>query len=707
MQKLYKPLRVGFILAFMAAISTIFVSALYKLQVYDTRPAEEQLYPRVTVSRTQTLTASRGNIYDRNGVLLASGRPTYNITLDWLALTAAPDMNAIIQELIFAAMDEDVAYIDTLPITRGAPFTYLSEMTASQRSRLGRYFEYYEARLDPDISESDLLAWLRGHYRIDYTVGISEARLIIGVRYELEIRNIIQNLAPYVFASDVSPSFVSLVEERALVGVNVEVGYVREYHTSYAAHLLGYISSMSPAQLEKYSQLGYPMDALVGQTGAELAFEDILHGVDGSQSITSSSTGAVLSVTTKSEPVPGRNVYLTMDIGLQEATEDALRLFIESSNAEIEDETEKIPGGAVVITNVWTGELLASASYPTFDRATLFQNFAFLNSDPTNPLYDRAAQGQYYPGSTFKMVTAFCGLREGVIGRWTEIDDVGKYDKYIGDGTGYAPSCWIYPSSGVGHGPLNVVNALERSCNYFFIAVSDRLNPVELAEERDITISAAAGYTLAAAASEFGLGQKTGIEVPERAGILSSPEYKMNALHDGWYSADTLMTAFGQGHNKFTPLQLANYAATIANGGTRYSLTLLRRIKSADLSELLYVHTPEAVHVIEETEYIQILQEGMRAVTRTPGVGTAAREFADYPIKVAAKTGTVQVESQDINNGVFVCYAPAENPEIAISVVVEKGGSGSAIMSIARNVLDYYFRTGATVLSTPFGELVP
>ena len=701
MQKIYKPVRIGFIFVFMAVLLTIYVSALYKHQIYDSHPIDEELPPRISVKRTETLTAARGCIYDRNGVLLASGRPSYNITVNRDSLRLAPNANRIVQTLVYSAMDEDVAYVDTLPITRGAPFTYLSEMTSQQRNRLDRYLEFFSSALDPDISESDLLSWMRGHYGIDYTVGISEARLIIGVRYEIELRGIIQSLPPYVFASDVSPEFVSLIEERALTGVNVEVGYVREYHTSYAAHLLGYIGRISQEQLEEYTLLGYPMDAVVGKTGAELAFEYLLHGVDGSRTVYSSDNGTVTDVIMKSEPIPGKNIYLTMDIGLQMNVEDTLRVFIDTVNMNLEDDSEKIQGGAVVVTDVRTGEVLAYASYPTYDRATLAENITFLNLDPTRPLSDRAAQGRYNPGSTFKMVTAFTGLREGVIGRWTEIDDVGKYDRY----PTYQPTCWIYPSSGVGHGRLNVVQALQQSCNYFFITVSDRLNPVELAEERDITISAAAGYTLAAAASEFGLGQKTGIEVPEIAGILSTPEYKMNALGEGWWSADTLMTSFGQGHNLFTPLQLANYAATIANGGTRYSLTLLRRIKSTDLSELIYEHVAKAVNVIEETEYIEILQEGMKAVTRTGG--TAAREFNDYPIRVAAKTGTVQVEGVDINNGVFVCYAPADEPEIAISVVVEQGGSGGAIMGIARSIMDYYFRSGSTVLSSPFGELIP
>lgn len=678
----------------MAVLLTIYVSALYKLQIYDARPVVQELYPRKTLRRTETLVAARGDIYDRNGVLLASGRPAYNISVNREALLSASNTNSIIQSLVYTAMDAEIQYVDTLPITRGAPFTYIYNMTASQRNRLDKYFEYFSSELDPNISESDLLSWMRGHYGIDYTVGISEARLIIGVRYELEIRAIIRNLSPYVFASDVSPEFVSLIEERGYSGVNIEIDYIREYYTSYAAHLLGYIGQMSPAQLAEYTLLDYPMDALVGQTGAELAFESLLHGVDGEQTIYyASDTGTVTNVEIKKEPEPGKNVYLTMDIGLQMTVEDILRAYIDSTNTEIEADKNKITGGAATVIDVRTGEVLASATYPTFDRATLSENFNYLKSDPTKPLLNRAAQGAYNPGSTFKMVTAFQGLREGIIGRWTEIDDVGKYDKY----PSYQPTCWIYPSTGHGHGPLNVVQAIQQSCNYFFISVADRL---QLGLDAEF-----AGDALALAASEFGLGLKTGIEIPETTGVLSTPEFKRKVLNEGWWRADTMMTAFGQGHNQFTPLQLANYAATIANGGTRYSLTLLRKIKSPDLSELIYTHKPEAAHIIEETEYIEILQEGMRAVTRTGG--TAASAFNDYSVRVAAKTGTVQLDANDINNGVFVCYAPADNPEIAISVVIEQGVSGGTIMVIARNIMDYYFRSGSTVLSSPYGELIP
>jgi len=544
---------------------------------------------------------------------------------------------------------------------------------------------------------------MREHYDIDYAIGIVDARLIIGVRYELEIRAIIGNLTQYMFANDVSTDFIAMIEERGLTGVYVETGFVREYYTSYAAHILGYIGLMTAEEYERYSLLGYPMDAMVGKTGVELAFEETLRGVDGRMSIKMSDTGAVISMEMLCEPEPGSHVYLTLDLGYQMMAEHALRAQIDILNQEREREHEEGPdgevnnmitGGAVVMTNVRTGEVLASATYPTYNPATLSRDIVLLNADPNNPLINRATQGRYNPGSTFKMVTAFAALRHGLIQRYSEIYDAGRYTNY--EDRGFAPSCWLYSGHGVGHGFVNVVQALECSCNYFFISLADRF----------------AGGTrvgaeiLAATAREFGLGQATGIEIPENPGRLATPEWKREALNDAWYSADTLMVGFGQGHNLFTPMQLANYAATIANGGTLNRLTILRRVKSADFTELIYSHSPEVINVIEETEYIQILQEGMRAVSRGTR-GTASRVFRDYPVQVASKTGTVQVEGHDLNDGVFVCYAPYNNPEIAISIVVEKGGSGSSVMDIARMILDYYFRSELTILATPYGELIP
>ena len=705
MQKMYKPIRIGIIFILMAAMLLVFVSALYRIQIYETRPLdEEDETPSVLLSRVVSIPAARGNIYDRNGVKLTSGRPSYNVTLHWRALRQSGRINESIQEVIYLAMDEGINYNDSFPITRGAPFSYMSDMTRTQRSRLDAYIDFHSA-LYPGISASDLLAWMRGHYGIDYTIGISAARLIIGVRYELETREIMGNIVPYVFAADVTSSFASLISERGMVGVNIESAYVREHLTPHAPHILGYIASIPGEDIEIYRELGYPMDALVGQMGVELAFESQLRGVDGRQIIRTTEDGTIISVVTEREPEPGQHIYLSLDIGTQIATENALRTQIDLINMEREEEDDRITGGAVVVTDVNTGEVLASASYPTFNPITLSQDFPMLTSDERRPIWNRAVNGRYVPGSTFKMVTGFAGLRNGAITRHYPFEDTGVF-RYYEHHDGFTANCWIYPLAGVGHGGVDIVQALECSCNFFFLMTAAKISHFD--EEEGVTIEGGAysAEEIGQAAREFGLGLPTGIEIRENTGFLSTPENRLEARDEGWWLADTVLTGFGQGDNRFTPLQLANYTATIANGGTLNSLTILRMIMSADFLDVIYVHEPEVLHVIPETEYIEILQEGMVAVSRG-GRGTARSVFGDYHIQVASKTGTAQVEGRDINDGIFVAYAPADNPQIAISIVVEKGGSGSAVMDIARMVFDYYFRSESSVLAVPYGVLIP
>jgi len=725
MQKMYNPIRVGLVFVLLAVMVSVYAFDLFRIQIHETWLFDDAPAPLRVFSRSVTLPAARGNIYDRNGVLLASGRPSYNLRLDRDALRATPDINGTIQELVYAAMDADIPYIDTLPITRGAPFGYVSEMTREQRRRLDAYFEFY--RIDPDISASELLARMRRNYDIDFTVGILDARVIIGVRYELEIRAIVGNIAPYIFAREVSTDFISLIQERGYIGVYPESSYIREYHTSYAAHVLGYIAPIAPEMVDRYvGELNYPRDALVGRIGAEYAFEQRLRGKEGRQIIRTDVGGTVRDVITVVEPEPGNHVYLTLDIDLQIVTEHALQAQIDLINMLREDEArdsegtgsdedDKITGGAVVVTDVRTGEILAAASYPTFDPANLSRDYALLSADPMNPLLNRITYGRYIPGSTFKMITAFAGLRHGVVNRYTEIEDVGRFTKYETTQGGFAPSSWIYPLSGIGHGRVNIVQALECSCNYYFMSVADwvRLRPGEggAVPAESTGGPGEAARILAGVAQEFGLGTSTGIEIPENIGRLATPEWKMEAEEQGlvtdgrWYSADTVVTGFGQGDNRFTPVQLANYTATIANGGTRHALTLLRKVVNSDFSETLHTHEPIVMNHVPETEYIEYIKEGMESVVKGSR-GTARSVFSNYPIRVAAKTGTAQVEGRDTNDGIFVCYAPAGDPEIAISIVVEKGGSGSSVMDIARMIFDFYFRSENSVLTVPYGELI-
>jgi len=710
MQKMYTPIRIGLLFVFLSIMVTIYVSALYYRQIFEPMSVDEDAVARNFITRTTAIHAARGNIYDRNGVLLASGRPSYNIKIDRVALRAFPNPNEIVQELVYAAMDEGITYTDTFPVTRGAPFEFVTNMSDVQRNRLDIYFDYHN--LDPDMSVSELLAWMRNHYRINYTIGILDARLIIGVRYELEIRAIIHTINPYIFASDVDTDFIAYIEERGLGGVFAESTFIREYHTIHAAHMLGYVGAMTADEFERYRHDGYPMDAVVGKIGAELAFEHELHGASGERTMRLREDGTVMEIEVTREPRPGNHITLTMDLDLQIAVEHALRTQIDIINLErereraaneqidpeAEEEDDRIPAGAAVVVDVNTGEILAAASFPTFNLQTLHQDWASLNTDTNFPMYNRATQGRYPPGSTFKMVTLLAGLRHiDDLSMYFPINCTGVFDKY--SELQFTAHCWIFRDTFGGHGELHSIQALECSCNYYFMRLADWLPGGALA----------GAELIAEAARDFGLGINTGIELPEFAGILATPEEKARLLpNERFYIADTLMAGFGQGFNRFTPLQLANYAATIANGGTLNALSFLRSVRNPDF-EILSMHEPEVISLIEETEYIEIIQEGMVAASRGSR-GTARTVFGsgEYPIVVASKTGTVQVEGRTTNDGVFVCYAPAHDPQIAIAVVVEKGGSGAAIMYIARDILNHYFMTNEAFLTvTPYGELRP
>lgn len=673
MQKYYKPSRVAVIFVIMVMLVALYMTTLYKLQIFDTSADQNAYLARDTSTQAVTLTADRGDILDRNGVVLVSTRPAYNVTLSRDILLDRDDFNQIILELVHTAIDNDVPYNDSFPVTIGAPFAYLIDMTDSQKANLEEYlkfFKYFD--MDANISASDLIVKMKEHYKIDYTTSIADARLIIGVRYEMELR-VIKSMNPYIFANDVSADFLTLIKSKHKPGINIETSAKREYHTTYAAHLLGYTGLMNSEEYqEKYKALNYSFNSVVGKDGAEKAFEEYLHGTDGSQVIITSDNGTVMDVKTVKEPVPGENVFLSIDIGLQTVCEDSLAAKIELINADRLD-VDRVTGGAVVVTDVNTGEVLASCSYPRYDLSNFLENYTDLANNKSRPLFNRALQGTYLPGSTFKMVTALAGLREGVITASTQINDTGVFMKYAD--VNFKPRCWIYNQTGHGHGMENVVTALRDSCNFFFYTVGDNTGLAGINQ----------------AATDFGLGSKTGIQLPDAAGILADREWKLANMGEGWRSGDTVTTAIGQGYNAFTPVQLANYVATIANGGTHYSLTILNSIRSADFSTVVQKPAPTVLGTVNETSYLKLLQQGMQEVAAAGG--TASAVFKDFPIKVAAKTGTVQTGGTDakLNNGVFVCYAPADNPQIAIALVVEKGTSGATIMQIAKDIMEYYF----------------
>ena len=674
-------------------ILLLFVWVLYDLQYVH--GADYLAQSRRKIAKTETVEASRGDILDRYGRVLVTNRESYNVSLD---TSFMEDVNGTLGRLLDICRAEEVSWADTLPISEEAPFVFTFDTASSGAvSNLYALAESIKKTAGlPDRAEADairsaaqagesysspsaaaFLEALAEYYQIDPLLPDSELRALVGVRYELSLRSREVTYNAYVFAQDVEISFIVKVKEADLPGVNIDVATAREYKTAYAAHLLGRVGPIYSDEWSVYQELGYAYNAIVGKEGVELAFESYLHGTPGKRNIETNDQGKVVSgddnwvvdQTTGETlaPDPGDNAILTLDIKLQEAVERALATGIEGLKSE---DTQ---GGAAVVIDVSDGGVLAMASYPTFDLTTYTQNYNDLLADPLEPLKNRAIREVYPPGSTFKMVTAIGALEEGIIEPDTEILDTGRY-RYWDD---YQPQCWIYRDSGGArtHGLENVTEAIRDSCNVFFFDAGRRLG-ISLLEEY---------------AAMFGLGESTGIELSEETGWMDGPEYT-ESQGQTWYEGNTLPAAIGQGNSRFTPLQLANYVATLANGGTHYAAHLLKEVKSSDYTQVVERYEPEVLNQLDiEEENLAAVTEGMLKVTTE---GSARTYFADLGVQVAAKTGSAQVSSSTESNALFVAFAPYEDPEIALAIVVEKGGSGSLLASIAAEILEYYFSSG-------------
>lgn len=670
-----RPIRTGRIAALaviLAVLLVIFLVALYKLQIVEGNAYYEE--SRNTVASTQRVKAARGNILDRYGRVLVSNTSCNNLVFNVDDLFDQDDPNAVLLQMVHAVWTCGDTYTDELPVTMSPPFEY-TEMNATQSTQLKGYLKY--VGLDEDASAVELMSILREKFEIDNNYSAGDMRIIAGLRYSIKTRYIDGLYLPdYTFVEAASMELISLLMENGVSGFDVTVDYQRQYNTNLAAHLLGYTGLMDAKDYEVYGPLGYSMDATVGKEGAEYAFEKYLHGTDGEAIVTKNAGGTVTGTIYTEEPEPGNNVYLTIDLDLQSAAETALANGIENMQASQAQNgntgSDVASGGAVVAVDVKTGEPLALASYPTFDLSTMFENYEALSTDETKPLWNRALFGLYSPGSTFKPCTAIAGLTEGVINTGSTITCNGIFTKY--EYADYAPQCWIY-SSGATHGADNVTEAIRDSCNIFFYTVGDSMNV----------------DTLARYAAAFGLGESTGIELPEDTGQMATQKLKQEKYNEEWYLGDSLQAAIGQSISQFTPLQLAEYCATIANGGTRHSASILKSVRSYDYTEQVYEAEHEVLSTVETSDYNwAAVQRGMYLVANDPS-GSAYQTFGTYQIPVAAKTGTAQLGENQVNNAIFICYAPYDDPQIAVAVVVEHGVAGSAVASIARDVLDAYF----------------
>ncbi len=709
------------------AVCMVYVGRLIYLQV-----AGQDYYtmaqPTTYITRTVPIQACRGEIYDRNGVPLVTNRYTYDLQLEYSTFPKAEsEKNEMVLGLLAAGERHGAAAVDiaSLPFTiagagGGVTVSFREDFfTGSVRYRrfvalidglhvdygteedalpvsplvLGRTAERYTGT-DEEIEEiaADRVmelpsadrcvqALLERYGLITYenrsdtigklTYSVEKTITLLCRRLDMELADF-STAAPYLLYEDISLAMVSHAEESWSRGIRIHIDAARNYeYPGYASHILGTVGKIDSSKLEFYTEQGYAMDAVVGKSGVESAFETWLRGSDGVLTVTEDTYGNVVKTEVTKEPVAGHNVYLTIDIGMQMAAELALAETIARIREEADPEDplsgEDASKGALVAAQVDTGAILAMASYPTYNLATLGRDIGLLNSDENAPMLNRALQGTYAPGSTFKVGVAAAALEGEVIEKDTIIDAKGTYEVY----DDYQPKCWVVAHGGA-HGKISVMEAIQESCNYFFFEVG-----------RLLTIEKLNDYM-----KYLGLGQPTGIELYEKTGILAGPDYRDENGLGKWSPGDTLQAAIGQSDNLFTPLQICMYTTTLVNKGTRYSAHLLDRVTEYE-GEAVFTTTPQILsdHPISDEIY-DILQEGMKNVMDN---GSAARIFAGYPITVGGKTGTAQVYSTKSDNALMTAFAPYENPDIAVTCVIEQGYSGTKAGYAIKDVFDYYF----------------
>ncbi len=663
--------RIGLVLLAFVVILGLFSTTLYDLQIIQTGGQADNTSTFTTLTRVK---AARGNILDRNGNVLVSNRASFDLTLNHYVLISANGTNEYLYKLIKRCEALGIQYTEHFPISKERPFVYTLD---NYNSSWQNYFQKYIAfmgRLDSDITAPLLVETLRQRYKIPEEWTDEEARQVIGLRYELDLRRCVYSLSNFVVLEDASDEAKAAIIELNIPGLQVESSIVREYHTEYAAHILGYVGAVTKEQWEYYKNIeGYEMDALVGQAGIEAAFEEYLHGTDGWREDTVAKDGTLISSRYLTLPKAGSNVELTIDITLQGIAEESLESLLNDLRAG-DTAGKDAEGGAVVAIDPKTGQILVCASNPTFDLSTYFENYDELLQAANSPLYNRALQGIYAPGSTYKMSTLIAGFQSGKYNSQSIIKDKGQF--VLGN---FHANCLKWTNQHQTHGSINGAEALQYSCNYYFYEMGYNI-PIE---------------TMDAVAKALGLGEKSGAELPESSGYRASPATKA-LLHQGedFYPGNRILAAIGQDDNQFTPIQLCNYAATLANQGTRYKATFLKRVVASDFSSLLLESKAQiAEHLNISNETYEAYLDGMLRVTSQSG-GTAYSVFRNYPVEVAGKTGTAQTGGDNPANGSFVCFAPARNPEIAISVYGEKTASGASMSKVAKAVLDKFFEIG-------------
>ncbi|MGI6778960.1 MAG: penicillin-binding protein 2 [Acetivibrionales bacterium] len=678
---------------FFILLGVIIILRLINLQIVHGKELDEASQRRVLKERE--ILAPRGVILDRKGVPIAVNREGFTVNIVNTGLSN-DELNDMLLRLVKVLEKNGDGYYNSLN-------KYLTFNPLSFGSRTAQQIVNWQTDKNTfAINESEVMDTPEAFFKFlrdekfkisgDYSDG--DAYRIMQMRYEI-LKNqwTFDTGGTICLAKDISQKTIAEVEERhhEFPGVITDIEPIRKYiEGQYVAHILGYVRGIDEKQLEALKDEGYDRNDIIGQEGIELAAERYLRGKDGYQRVEVNTKGRLTDELNGVPSTPGNNIVLTLDMQLQKVAMESLERNIKHIRESGEGGGSNFGdanAGAVVALDVNSGEVLVMASYPSYDPSIFLAGSEnteaqkaieslYSEENEDRPAFNRAIAGTYAPGSTFKPLTAIAALEEGVITPQKTVYDSGHLN--IG---GWDFWCLEYRQGLGAHGRLDLKKALETSCNIYFH---------QIGYETGIdNISKWARY--------FGLGEYSGIDIPgEQRGIRASKESKKQLHNDIWRPADTAQTAIGQFDNAYTPLQIANYISTLANGGKRYKPYLIKRVIKHDGSIVNETETQfEEVPVKNET--IEAVKAGMVEVTHSVD-GTAARVFKDFPVTVAGKTGTAETgkEANHSSNALFVCYAPAEKPEIAIAVVVERGVWGSYTAPIARDILEEYFNLKST-----------
>ena len=671
--------RYNTITIFTYLIGIILIVQLFNLQIVHGAKYREESNTRLT--RESTLEATRGEILDRSGNVLVSSSQKFNLEL-YKSKIDTNALNDSILKIIQVLEKYNVSYVDSFPI-KIDPFEYTIADTnlSNWKSNNG---------IDENATAEEAFYKFKDKYKIQNT-DISEIRKIIAIRYAI-VQEGYSSTKSLTIAKDIPREAVAEFSEEGdeFPGINISVQPVRQYKQgTLASHILGYASKIGSEEYQKKKD-EYNQNDIIGKTGIEAVFEKYLKGKNGTKQIDMAVDGTITAEVVEKEAVAGSNVVLTIDSQLQKIAEEALKDNIEKIKNGGFGKSYDAKGGSCVVMNVKTGEVLAMASYPDYNPQSFAdgisnEEWKSYNENKSYPLLNKCIQSAYEPGSIFKMVTAIAGLESGNISLTEKINDTGVYKKY-----GAEWKCWYYTDYHRGHGYLNVIGAIEKSCNFFFYETADRMGI----------------DTLDKYATYFGLGRKTGIELPsETAGTLASKDY-VKSIKGSWNPGDTINAAIGQGYNKFTPLQMTKYISMIANGGNNVNVSIVKTIQNADGTEVskdeINEYVKEKLGLTEENnenitlnkDYVNAVREGMKSVTSGES-GTAYVRFKDFNIKVGGKTGSAEAgkdaNGNDIVNAWFAAFAPYDDPEIAVVVMVENGGHGNYTAEAVRNIMAEYF----------------